>query len=106
MLWHFLQTAQPCVIIGVHLPILLPIPNLGAIIVDEEHEVGYQEKKHPKINTKEAAIMRAHVNGIPIVLGSATPSLSTLHNVKSRGWHFFELKKDSRENFRKYKRYY
>ncbi len=91
-LWHQLQTAQPCVIIGVHLPALLPIPNLGAIIVDEEHEVGYQEKKHPKINTKEAAIMRAHVHGIPIVLGSATPSMSTLHNVKARGWHFLQLK--------------
>lgn len=93
LLWHQLQTAQPCVILGVHLPALLPIPNLGAIIVDEEHEVGYQEKKHPKINTKEAAIMRAHAHKIPIVLGSATPSMSTLYNVKARGWHFFELKK-------------
>jgi primosomal protein N' (replication factor Y) len=93
LLWHHLQTAQPCVIIGVHLPILLPIPNLGSIIIDEEHETGYQEKKHPKINTKEAAIMRAHIQGIPIILGSATPSISTLYNVKARGWHFFQLKK-------------
>lgn len=92
-LWQQLQVGQPCVIIGVHLPILLPIPNLGAIIVDEEHEVGYQEKKHPKINTKEAAIMRAYTHNVPIVLGSATPSLSTLYNVKARGWHFFALKK-------------
>ena len=74
------------------MPILLPIANLGLIIVDEEHEVGYQEKKHPKINSKEAAVLRAHMLKIPILLGSATPSLSSLHNVKTRGWHFFQLK--------------
>jgi primosomal protein N' (replication factor Y) len=72
--------------------VLLPISNLGLIIVDEEHEVGYQEKKHPKVNSKEAAIWRAHMNGIPILLGSATPSLTSLDNVKTKGWHFFELK--------------
>lgn len=90
--WQKLLTEQPLLIIGVHLPILLPIPNLGLIIVDEEHEVGYQEKKHPKINSKDAAIMRAHSSGIPLLLGSATPSLSTLYNVQKRGWHFFQLK--------------
>ena len=88
-----LLAEQPIVIIGVHVPILLPLPNIGAIIVDEEHESGYQEKSHPKTNTKEAAIMRAKLHNIPIVLGSATPSVSTLYNVKQRGWHFFQLKK-------------
>jgi primosomal protein N' (replication factor Y) len=90
--WQKLLSDQPMLIIGVHLPVLLPIPNLGLIIVDEEHEVGYQEKKHPKINSKDAAIMRAHSSGIPILLGSATPSLTTLYNVQKRGWHFFQLK--------------
>ncbi|MCX5925594.1 MAG: primosomal protein N' [Candidatus Dependentiae bacterium] len=92
MLWQRLLTKQPMIIIGVHLPILLPIAHLGLIIIDEEHEVGYQEKKHPKINTKDAAIMRAHCANIPLLLGSATPSLATLYNVKKRGWHFFQLK--------------
>ncbi len=89
LLWHALLTAQPVLIIGVHLPILLPLPNLGIIIIDEEHEIGYQEKKHPKVNTKEAAIWRASMHGIPIILGSATPSIATLHNVQSKGWTFF-----------------
>jgi primosomal protein N' (replication factor Y) len=93
ILWQCLLNNQPIVIIGVHLPILLPIANLGIIIIDEEHETGYQEKKHPKINTKEAAIMRAHNAKIPIILGSATPSVASLHNVQKRGWHFFTLKK-------------
>ncbi len=91
--WNNLRNKTPMILIGVHLPVLLPIPNLGVIVVDEEHEVGYQEKKHPKINSKEAAIMRAQHAHIPILLGSATPSISTLHNVKTKKWTFFQLKK-------------
>ena len=75
-----------------HLPSLLPINNLGLIIVDEEHEIGYQEKKHPKINSKEAALLRAQILKIPILLGSATPSISSLYNVKHKKWNFFQLK--------------
>lgn len=91
--WDYLQSKTPIILIGVHLPILLPISNLGVIIIDEEHEIGYQEKKHPKINSKEAALMRAQCANIPIILGSATPSLQTLYNVKTKHWSFFQLKK-------------
>lgn len=93
MIWQRLLEQKPTIILGVHLPILLPLPNLGIVIVDEEHEVGYQEKKHPKTNSKEAALLRAQLHNIPIVLGSATPSISSLYNVKKRGWQFFQLKK-------------
>lgn len=90
-LWERLLKGLPVIIIGVHLPILLPIANLGLIIVDEEHEQGFQEKKHPKINSKEVALWRAHQYGIPIVLGSATPSISSLYNVDKHGWKLFRL---------------
>lgn len=99
LLWQYLLEKKPVLIIGVHLPILLPIANLGLIIVDEEHDVGYQEKKHPKINSKEAALMRAKITNIPIVLGSATPSITSLYNVKQKKWHFFELTKRFAGNF-------
>ncbi len=92
-LWANLLQEKPQLIIGVHLPILLPLPNLGLIIIDEEHEVGFQEKKHPKFNTKDIALMCASSHKIPILLGSATPSLQTLHNVQTRQWKFFQLKK-------------
>lgn len=98
-LWQALLEGEPMLIIGVHLPILLPVPRLGLIIIDEEHEVNYQEKKYPKINTKEAAILRAHVTRIPIVLGSATPSLSSLYNVEQRGWRLFAITKRFSGNF-------
>ncbi len=91
-LWDTLLAQQPALIIGVHLPVFLPIARLGLIIVDEEHEIGYQEKKHPRINTKEAALMRAQHYKIPIVLGSATPSVSSLYNVQERGWRSVQLK--------------
>ena len=91
-LWSNLVNNKPIVIVGVHLPILLPISNLGIIIIDEEHDVGYQEKKYPKINTKEVALIRAQANNIAIVLGSATPSIASLYNVQHKSWHLFELK--------------
>lgn len=92
-IWQRLLDQQPTIIIGVHVPILLPLPQLGLIIVDEEHEQGYQEKKHPKTHTKEAALLRAQLHNIPILLGSATPSINSLYNVKHKGWQFFQLKK-------------
>lgn len=90
-LWNALLQQQPCVIIGVHLPILLPITNLGIIIIDEEHETGYQEKKFPHLDTKQIALMRAMQYKLPIVLGSATPSVATLYNAQQRGWPMHRL---------------
>jgi len=93
MLWENIIQNKPCLIIGVHLPILLPISNLGLIIVDEEHEANFQEKKSPKLNSKIVAIYRANIYKIPIILGSATPSVSSIYNAKKNGWKTFELKK-------------
>lgn len=92
-LWAALKAQQPLLILGVHLPIMLPISNLGAIIIDEEHEQGFIEKKHPKINSKEVAIWRAHTYQIPIILGSATPSITSLHNVQHKQWKLFRITK-------------
>jgi primosomal protein N' (replication factor Y) (superfamily II helicase) len=91
-LWTSLMHQKPVVIIGVHLPVIMPIAQLGLIIIDEEHDIGYQEKKHPKINTREAALMRAQLAHIPIILGSATPSIHSLYCVEKRNWKFFQLK--------------
>lgn len=92
-LWHSLLEKIPVLIIGVHLPILLPIYNLGLIIVDEEHEQGFIEKKYPKLNSKELALWRAKIYNIPIILGSATPSIATLYQVKNNGWKLFQITK-------------
>lgn len=98
-LWSCLLNHQPVVIVGVHLPPLLPIGNLGLIIIDEEHETGFQEKKHPRLNTKEVCLLRAQQYKIPIVLGSATPSITSLYNVKKKGWKFYQLTKRFKGSF-------
>lgn len=92
-IWLDLTLGNPILIIGVHLPIMLPINNLGLIIIDEEHETGFQEKQHPKINSKEAALLRAQVYNIPIVLGSATPSISSIYNAKTKNWPIISMNK-------------
>ncbi len=92
MLWSMLLEQKPMIILGVHLPVLLPIAHLGLVIIDEEHDHGYQEKKHPKINSKDMAILKASCMGIPVILGSATPSLQSLWNIEHKGWKFLQMK--------------
>ncbi len=98
-LWNQVRQQKPILIIGVHLPVLLPITNLGLILIDEEHDPGFQEKKHPQINTKECALIRAKINQIPIVLGSATPSIASLYNIEKHHWKIFKLHQRYRGNF-------
>ncbi len=93
LLWDKLVRGDPMLIVGVHLPIMLPIQSLGLIIVDEEHEQGFVEKKHPKLNSKEIALWRAAHYNIPIVLGSATPSINSLYNAQRYGWKTFSITK-------------
>ncbi len=91
-LWQDLNKNRTLIIIGVQLPIFLPISNLGLIIIDEEHDTNFQSKKHPRINSKEASLMRAKISNIPIVLGSATPSISSLYNAQKFAWQIHKLK--------------
>jgi len=88
-----LLESKNIIIIGVHMPIFLPIDNLGLIIIDEEHDIGFQEKRYPKFNTKDIALIRAKIDNIPIVLGSATPSITTLYKAKTNNWNIFTLNK-------------
>ncbi len=89
--WQQLHAQRPLVLVGVHLPVLLPLPQLGLIIVDEEHDTSFQSQQHPRINARDAALLRAQAHKIPILLGSATPSLNALWCVQTRGWKLFEL---------------
>lgn len=103
ILWQLLLEQKPMIIFGVHLPVLLPIAHLGLVVIDEEHDHGYQEKKHPKINSKDMAILKAALKGIPVILGSATPSLQSLWNVQNKGWKFLQMKQRFKGTFPKIK---
>ncbi|MCH2372732.1 MAG: primosomal protein N' [Planctomycetes bacterium] len=81
--WRDIQSGKTQLVIGARSAVFSPIPDLGLIIVDEEHEPSYKQESSPRYNGRDAAIMRARMLNIPAVLGSATPSLETLHNARS-----------------------
>ncbi len=69
------------VVVGPRSAVFAPTPNLGLIIVDEEHESSYKQDTAPRYHGRDVAVKRASLAGVPILLGSATPSLESLHNV-------------------------
>jgi primosomal protein N' (replication factor Y) (superfamily II helicase) len=80
LVWAAIARGEKRVVIGTRSAVFAPCPNLGLIIVDEEQEGSYKNQQSPRFNTRDVAIKRGHLAGIPVVLGSATPSLETWHN--------------------------
>lgn len=81
--WHRIRRGEANIIIGARSAIFCPVPNLGLIIVDEEHEQSYkQNEEQPCYNARDVAVMRGHLTNATVILGSATPSLESMHNAK------------------------
>ncbi|MFP3527521.1 primosomal protein N', partial [Pantoea sp. SIMBA_072] len=68
------------IIIGTRSALFTPMKNPGLIIIDEEHDGSYKQQEGLRYHARDLALVRAHQENIPILLGSATPSLETLHN--------------------------
>ncbi len=81
--WQQIATGQADVIVGARSAIFAPVPKLGMIVVDEEHEASYKQDSAPRYHGRDVAIKRAQIEGTPILLGSATPSLETWRRVQS-----------------------
>jgi primosomal protein N' (replication factor Y) len=82
--WQKARAGQTDVVIGARSAIFAPIPNLGLVVVDEEHEPSYKQDTVPRYHGRDVAIKRAQLAGAHCILGSATPSLETLHNCRTR----------------------
>jgi primosomal protein N' (replication factor Y) len=90
--WAAIASGGLPVIIGTRSAVFAPCPNLGVIVVDEEAEPSYKNQASPRYHTRDVAIKRAQLESIPIVLGSATPSLETWKNLRQRKhYHLIRL---------------
>ncbi|MCA2998377.1 MAG: primosomal protein N' [Rhodocyclaceae bacterium] len=79
--WRSAQDGEADIVIGTRLAVFTPLPRLGIIIVDEEHDASYKQQEGVRYSARDVAVFRASQARCPIVLGSATPSIETLDNV-------------------------
>ena len=78
--WRRIHCGNAPIVVGTRSAIFAPVPNLGLILVDEEHDQSYKQEETPRYNARDVAVMRAKLAGAVVVLGSATPSLESWHN--------------------------
>src|ERR1019366_8752949 len=78
--WRYAHSGQARIVIGTRSAIFASLPRLALIIVDEEHDASYKQHEGFRYSARDLAVLRAQRAGVPIVLGSATPSLESMEN--------------------------
>ena len=89
--WRNIQEGKADLVIGARSAIFAPIPDLGLIVVDEEHEPSYKQDTSPRYHARDVAVMRGKLLDVNVILGSATPSLESLHNAREGKYGLLEL---------------
>jgi primosomal protein N' (replication factor Y) len=93
--WHWQQIAsgRVQVVVGARSAVFAPVRNLGLIVIDEEHDHSFKQNEAPRYQARDVALKRAQLEGIPLVLGSATPSLESWHEARQGRFTLVELPK-------------
>ncbi len=89
--WLKAQSGQARIVLGTRLAVFTPMPQLALVIVDEEHDASFKQQDGLRYSARDVAIFRASQRGVPIVLGSATPSLESYHNAQSGRYRLLQL---------------
>lgn len=89
--WHRIRSGEFDVVIGARSALFAPLPDLGLIVIDEEHEWTYKQDTSPRYHTRDAAIKLAEMTGAVVILGSATPDVETYYHARAGGYHLLEL---------------
>jgi len=89
--WRAVSQGEVPVVIGARSSLFLPFPDLGLIVLDEEHETSFKQEEGVVYHARDMAVVRAHTAGIPIVLASATPSLETIVNADAGRYEVLHL---------------
>ncbi|MDD3731373.1 MAG: primosomal protein N' [candidate division Zixibacteria bacterium] len=90
--WQGISAGRYRIVVGPRSALFAPLVNPGLIIVDEEHDGAYkQDDPAPRFNGRDAAIMRAKINNIPVLLGSASPSVETYYHARTGRYQLLEL---------------
>jgi primosomal protein N' (replication factor Y) len=89
--WHRIRKGLARIVIGARSAVFAPLPELGLVIVDEEHENTYKQESVPRYHGRDVGVLRAAFEGCAIVLGSATPSLESWHNSQTGKYDLLRL---------------
>ncbi|MBI3821481.1 MAG: primosomal protein N' [Planctomycetes bacterium] len=91
--WRRIARGQVQVTVGARSAVFAPTGRLGLIVIDEEHESSFKQEKTPRYHARDVAVMRARLENIPIILGSATPALESWHNAQRGQYTLLTLPK-------------
>jgi primosomal protein N' (replication factor Y) len=89
--WHRIRNGVARIVIGARSAVFAPLPDLGLILVDEEHENSYKQENPPRYHGRDVAVLRGAFEPCAIVLGSATPSLESWHNTQTGKYRVLRL---------------
>lgn len=95
--WLQIQTGQARVLLGTRLAVLAPVPQLGLIIVDEEHDTSYKQQDGLRYSARDLAVWRGHDRRVPVILGSATPSLESWKHAQTGHYLLLSLSKRAKD---------